>query len=194
MSARPSPSPLRRPCRPYTADRRAPQCLSPPATGGRRGTPHGYGRGLRAARRCGTMPHPWRPRVHGRSGAASGAAGCMDFSGHGAARLMIALDGLLQVLPPPKRPLHNHGDWAAVEAAIGLRLPPDYKAFIAAYGRGARSTPAWKSRAHSVRSRTFAHGGSTGPRSTTTWPSTSRFPTPFTRSRAGCCRSGRWAT
>jgi hypothetical protein len=49
---------------------------------------------------------------------------------------MKALDELLTVLPPPKRPLHNQGDWAVVEAAIGLRLPPDYKAFIAAYGRG----------------------------------------------------------
>jgi hypothetical protein len=50
--------------------------------------------------------------------------------------LMKALDKLLKVLPPPKRPLHNQGDWAAVEAAVGLRLPPDYKEFIAAYGRG----------------------------------------------------------
>ncbi len=49
---------------------------------------------------------------------------------------MNPLDELLEVLPPPKRPLHNHGDWGAVEAAIGLNLPSDYKAFIAAYGRG----------------------------------------------------------
>jgi hypothetical protein len=49
---------------------------------------------------------------------------------------MKALDELLTVLPPPKRPLHNRGDWATVEAALGLRLPPDFKAFIAAYGRG----------------------------------------------------------
>jgi hypothetical protein len=49
---------------------------------------------------------------------------------------MKALDELLTVLPPPRRPLHNRGDWATVEAALGLRLPPDYKAFIAAYGRG----------------------------------------------------------
>jgi hypothetical protein len=49
---------------------------------------------------------------------------------------MKSLDELLTVLPPPRRPLHNQGDWAAVEAAIGLRLPPDYKAFVASYGSG----------------------------------------------------------
>ncbi len=49
---------------------------------------------------------------------------------------MKALNELRAVLPPPKRPLHNRGDWAAVEAAIELPLPPDYKAFVATYGRG----------------------------------------------------------
>lgn len=49
---------------------------------------------------------------------------------------MKVLDELLKVLPPPKRPFQNQGDWTAVEAAIGLQLPSDYKAFIAAYGRG----------------------------------------------------------
>lgn len=49
---------------------------------------------------------------------------------------MKNIDELLAVLPPPKRPLHHRGDWAAVETAIGLRLPPDYKEFIATYGSG----------------------------------------------------------
>jgi uncharacterized protein (TIGR02996 family) len=46
------------------------------------------------------------------------------------------LDELRRVLPPPRRPLHAGGDWGAVEAAIGLRLPTDYKAFIDTYGSG----------------------------------------------------------
>lgn len=46
------------------------------------------------------------------------------------------LDELRRVLPPPRRPLHANGDWGAVEAAIGLRLPADYKAFIGTYGSG----------------------------------------------------------
>jgi hypothetical protein len=50
---------------------------------------------------------------------------------------MLSLDKLLEVLPPPRQPLDAHGNWDAVETAIGLRLPSDYKAFIAAYGSGA---------------------------------------------------------
>jgi SMI1-KNR4 cell-wall len=46
------------------------------------------------------------------------------------------LDELLRVLPPPKRPLDQRGDWASVEAALGLRLPSDYKEFISVYGSG----------------------------------------------------------
>lgn len=43
---------------------------------------------------------------------------------------------LLNVLPPPKRTMNATGDWGAIEAAIGLRLPADYKAFISVYGSG----------------------------------------------------------
>jgi hypothetical protein len=32
--------------------------------------------------------------------------------------------------------LYAHGNWEALEAAMGLRLPTDYKAYITAYGSG----------------------------------------------------------
>ena len=47
---------------------------------------------------------------------------------------MTLLDDLTAVLPPPKRPFRAVGDWGATEAAIGLVLSSDYKAFIAVYG------------------------------------------------------------
>jgi uncharacterized protein (TIGR02996 family) len=46
------------------------------------------------------------------------------------------LDELRSVLPPPRRSYQAVGDWAAVEAALGTRLPADYKVFIAVYGSG----------------------------------------------------------
>jgi hypothetical protein len=46
------------------------------------------------------------------------------------------LDELREVLPPPQQPFFASGDWAAVEAALGTRLPMDYKAFIGVYGAG----------------------------------------------------------
>jgi hypothetical protein len=49
---------------------------------------------------------------------------------------MNPLAELVEVMPPPKRPLHAEGDWEAVEAAMGLRLPTDYKAYIRTYGSG----------------------------------------------------------
>ena len=49
---------------------------------------------------------------------------------------MNSIDELRLVLPPPARPMNCTGDWAAVEHAIGLRLPSDYKTFISIYGSG----------------------------------------------------------
>jgi hypothetical protein len=49
---------------------------------------------------------------------------------------MNPLTELLEVIRPPKRPFHAEGDWDSVESQLGLRLPSDYKAYIAAYGGG----------------------------------------------------------
>jgi hypothetical protein len=49
---------------------------------------------------------------------------------------MNTLDELRLALPPPRRPFDTEGDWHAIEAAIKLRLPTDYKAFLASYGTG----------------------------------------------------------
>lgn len=45
-------------------------------------------------------------------------------------------DKLRELLPPPEQPFFAAGDWNAVEAAIGTRLPADYKSFIGLYGAG----------------------------------------------------------
>jgi hypothetical protein len=39
-------------------------------------------------------------------------------------------------MPPPAEPNFNSGDWPAVEAKLGTKLPDDYKAFIDNYGSG----------------------------------------------------------
>jgi uncharacterized protein (TIGR02996 family) len=46
------------------------------------------------------------------------------------------LDELRSLLPPPKRPFANTGNWDEVEKELGLVLPADYKAYIMAYGGG----------------------------------------------------------
>ncbi|MFF5125740.1 SMI1/KNR4 family protein [Streptomyces syringium] len=46
------------------------------------------------------------------------------------------LTDLVRRVPPPARPTGGQGDWAAVEASLGTRLPSDFKALVATYGRG----------------------------------------------------------
>jgi hypothetical protein len=46
------------------------------------------------------------------------------------------LEELLSILLPPTNPVGAHGDWAAVEAELGLQLAEDYKQFISWYGAG----------------------------------------------------------
>jgi hypothetical protein len=46
------------------------------------------------------------------------------------------LEQARNLVPPPERPSFADGDWRAVERALGLRLPADYKGFIRTYGAG----------------------------------------------------------
>ncbi len=46
---------------------------------------------------------------------------------------------LRRLLPPPKRPLENQGDWSAIEEELQIELPDDYKQFIELYGTGSIS-------------------------------------------------------
>lgn len=48
------------------------------------------------------------------------------------------LDALRRLMPPPAEPLDpgEPDGWPSIELQLGLRLPSDYKAFIAAYGSG----------------------------------------------------------
>jgi uncharacterized protein (TIGR02996 family) len=52
------------------------------------------------------------------------------------AQVPAPLAELRVAVPPPRRPNHPRGSWAAVEEALGLRLPADYKAFLDVYGVG----------------------------------------------------------
>jgi len=46
------------------------------------------------------------------------------------------LDALREIVAPPKRPHYPRGDWEALELALGLRFPTDYKRYIEVYGGG----------------------------------------------------------
>jgi uncharacterized protein (TIGR02996 family) len=46
------------------------------------------------------------------------------------------MEELRAILSPPRRPTNAEGDWSAIEASLGLRLPADYKSFISTYGSG----------------------------------------------------------
>lgn len=48
----------------------------------------------------------------------------------------MTIDDLIELAPPPARPVSAVGDWSAVEAALGLGLPADYKALVSRYGLG----------------------------------------------------------
>lgn len=49
----------------------------------------------------------------------------------------MSIEALIRVLPPPAEPTHATGrPWEEIEAAIGLNLPSDYKAYVARYGLG----------------------------------------------------------
>jgi hypothetical protein len=49
---------------------------------------------------------------------------------------MATIDDLVRLVPPPAAPVDGTGDWAAIEAALGLALPPDYRALVERYGAG----------------------------------------------------------
>ncbi|MEU0112257.1 SMI1/KNR4 family protein [Streptomyces bobili] len=45
-------------------------------------------------------------------------------------------DRLVSLVAPPAAPVDAQGNWTAVEAMLGIRLPPDYKRLVEAYGWG----------------------------------------------------------
>ncbi|MFE1879262.1 SMI1/KNR4 family protein [Streptomyces diastatochromogenes] len=49
---------------------------------------------------------------------------------------MTGLDALVRAVPPPADPVDARGDWAEVEARLGVRLPGDYKLLVETYGWG----------------------------------------------------------
>jgi len=50
------------------------------------------------------------------------------------------VDELIKIMPPPAKPLWSEGDWAEIEARLGLTFPSDYRRYIAAYGAGGISS------------------------------------------------------
>ncbi|MGH3738109.1 MAG: SMI1/KNR4 family protein [Micromonosporaceae bacterium] len=49
---------------------------------------------------------------------------------------MATIEELVRLVPPPAVPVAADGDWGAVEATLGLRLPADYRALVTRYGVG----------------------------------------------------------
>lgn len=48
----------------------------------------------------------------------------------------MALEEILNFIPPPAQPVDTTGDWAIAEQEFGITLPSDYKQFIETYGSG----------------------------------------------------------
>jgi hypothetical protein len=46
------------------------------------------------------------------------------------------LKRLMEIAPPPARPVAGRGDWAGVVKLVGLALPSDYRPLVEAYGSG----------------------------------------------------------
>jgi hypothetical protein len=57
--------------------------------------------------------------------------------------MVSSLEKLLEIMPPPEKPLAATGDWQLVAAGVGTALPSDYEAFIARYGTGRVSGFLW---------------------------------------------------
>jgi hypothetical protein len=53
---------------------------------------------------------------------------------------MTGIDDLVRLVPPPAEPVDAHGDWDAVEAALGLGIPIDFKTLITRYGSASSLT------------------------------------------------------
>jgi hypothetical protein len=43
---------------------------------------------------------------------------------------------LMNLVPPPRQPLANQGNWASVEQSLGTALPADFKELVSVYGCG----------------------------------------------------------
>ncbi len=58
---------------------------------------------------------------------------------------MSALESLRNLMAPPANPsdLPNEGGWPSVELRLGIKLPEDYKKFVACYGTGAVDNFLW---------------------------------------------------